>query len=665
VTASAGASENRRRIGRYVVTGRIGRGGMGMVYRGYDPGLDREVAVKTLSLEATFEEEHRKRFEIEARAAAKLQHPNIVTVFELGDDRGVPFIAMELLAGADLEMLLRSGESLLLQEQLDIMIQVCRGLHYAHERKVVHRDIKPSNIRVLEDGTAKIMDFGIAKLAGSGVTKSGMLIGTVHYMSPEQVLGRPLDGRSDIFSVGVILYELLCGRRPFLGESPTEVLYKIVHDATPSLAEGLGAQAGALQDLVARALAKDPEQRPAAAGRLSDELAQILSAHVREIPGAAPTEVLESLSHSRRLIHEGRLEESMQRLREVTARHPQSLDARRALRWATREIAQREARPATPEDFAELDAKFFSAPTRREPETVLQGPTVLQTAPAPATALPAPPAAGSPLSRYRLLGVLAAAVVVLMVAGLAVLRRPAAAPEASVAPTPAPTPVASAAPSASLFPVAPPAQVAVAVASDPRGAAVSVDGETVPGTTPVTISVNPDKDHRIVVWRDGYASQELRTTAGRVPAELRVTLQSLSPPGKLVVTAPYPLDVLWKGKALAREQTVAEVSLPSGPQVVTLVASAHFLKVETPVEVRASETISLAAPALGRLNIRAQPDNCRVFIDGTFVDYPPILDKQVAAGSHTVAFEWPDGARREHAVDVTNRAPAYVTGRKD
>jgi serine/threonine protein kinase len=651
VTSAPGASENRRRIGRYVVTGRIGRGGMGMVYRGYDPGLDREVAVKTLSLEATLEEEHRKRFEIEARAAAKLQHPNIVTVFELGDDRGVPFIAMELLAGADLETLLRSGEPLLLQEQLDIMIQVCRGLHYAHERKVIHRDIKPSNIRVLEDGTAKIMDFGIAKLAGSGVTKSGMLVGTVHYMSPEQVLGRPLDGRSDLFSVGVILYELLGGKRPFLGESPTEVLYKIVHDATPVLPDGLGGQTAALQDIVARTLAKDPEQRPAAAGRLADELAHVLAAHLRDTPAGAATEVIESVSHSRRLLQEGRVEESMNRLRDVTERHPQSLEARRALRWASREIAQREAQPAGPDDFRELDAKFNAAATTREPETVLQP-----------LAVGAETTGARRAADRRVLGAVVAAVVLLVAVVALLTRKPALPPVADA--TPRPTPVAAVSSVPSATPAAA-AGVSVSVVSDPRGAAVSVDGRTVGGTTPLTFTVDPGRDHRIVVWRDGYTSQELRTAAGRVPPELRVILVSLSPPGKLVVAAAYPVDVVWRGRVMAREQTAAEVSLPSGPQVVTLLAPAYFLRLDVPVQVRASESVSLVAPALGKLNIRAQPDNCRVLIDGSFVDYPPILEKPVAVGRHAVAFEWPDGVRREQAVDVTDRAPAYVTGRKD
>ena len=173
------------RIGRYRITGRIGHGGMGMVYRGLYPSLEREVAIKTLVAEGSFDPESRRRFEVEARAAAKLAHPNIVTVHDLGEDRGILFIAMEMLPGVDLDSLLKSGEALPLAEKLEIVAQVCSGLAFAHERGVVHRDIKPSNVRLLDDGTAKIMDFGIAKRgAGDQITKTGMLVGTVHYMSP-------------------------------------------------------------------------------------------------------------------------------------------------------------------------------------------------------------------------------------------------------------------------------------------------------------------------------------------------------------------------------------------------------------------------------------------------------------------------------------------------
>ncbi len=273
----AADSRARPRIGRYLITGRIGRGGMGMVYRGLDAALEREVAVKTLNAEGSLDPDSRRRFEVEAKAAARLQHPNIVTVFELGEDRGLPFIAMEMLPGADLEALLRSGKEIPLAERLDVVAQVCRGLAYAHERGIVHRDIKPSNVRLLEDGTAKIMDFGIAKLGGTHLTKTGMMVGTVHYMSPEQVRGQPLDGRSDVFSAGVILYELVAGERPFRGEGPTQILYKIVHEEPPppDLA-ALGGLGPKLQCVLSRALAKDREARYAGASALADDLTSLL-----------------------------------------------------------------------------------------------------------------------------------------------------------------------------------------------------------------------------------------------------------------------------------------------------------------------------------------------------------------------------------------------------
>ncbi len=281
----AADSRARPRIGRYLITGRIGRGGMGMVYRGLDEALEREVAVKTLNPEGSLDPDSRRRFEVEAKAAARLQHPNIVTVFELGEDRGLPFIAMEMLPGADLEALLRSGEEIPLVEKLDVVAQVCRGLAYAHERGIVHRDIKPSNVRLLEDGTAKIMDFGIAKLGGTHLTKTGMMVGTVHYMSPEQVRGKPLDGRSDVFSAGVILYELVAGERPFRGEGATQVLYKIVNEEPPPLDLGaLGGLGPRLQAVLVRALAKNPDERYPGAMALADDLSALLE----EAQKAAP-----------------------------------------------------------------------------------------------------------------------------------------------------------------------------------------------------------------------------------------------------------------------------------------------------------------------------------------------------------------------------------------
>jgi serine/threonine protein kinase len=602
----AGQAEGRfrKRIGKYAITGRIGRGGMGMVYRGYDEVLEREVAVKTLTLEGSLDEESRRRFHIEARAAARLQHPNIITVYELGEDRGLPFIAMELLPGTDLEALMRSGEHLMLQEKLDLVIQVCRGLAYAHDHKIVHRDIKPSNVRVLEDGTVKIMDFGIAKLGGTGVTKTGMMVGTVHYMSPEQIRGQTLDGRSDVFSVGVILYELLAGRRPFAGDGVTAVLYKIINEDPPELDFGeLSAESERLRDTIRRALAKDREQRPASAARLADELSAILTAHLGLLAAETSPETRESVALSRRLLKEGRVEESVRQLREVTENNPHSLEVRRALRAATREMKRREqpAAPPVEDDFPELDATYqpgaatyLPAATRVEPETVRQ-PTVVR---------------AEPRTRPPLAAIAGAGVAVLVGAAAAAVwisRQP-----------PSPSAPTAELPRAS---------------TGPAGASA-----TTPSVTPAPTAA---------------------------PAVVPIAPTQALPEGKVNVLSAYPVDVLWRGKTLARGQTSPQVSLPAGRQVLTLVANDFALRSNVTVDVRPSAATDVAAPHLGRISIRANPDNCRIFVDGAFLDFPPILDKPLSVGRHTVEFRWPDGARRVETVDVAKGSPAYVMGRKE
>ncbi|MBI3932883.1 MAG: protein kinase [Acidobacteria bacterium] len=703
VPAGETAARPRKRIGKYLVTGRIGRGGMGMVYRAWDEVLEREVAVKTLTVEGTLDEESRKRFEIEAKAAARLQHPNILTVFELGEDRGVPFIAMELLPGIDLEALLRSAEEILLQERLDVVVQVCRGLAYAHEHRIVHRDIKPSNIRILDDGSVKIMDFGIAKLQGTGVTKAGMMVGTVHYMSPEQIRGKSLDGRSDVFSVGVILYEILAGRRPFSGETATEVLYRIVHEpAAPlPLPEDLGSAGPRLQEIVDRALAKEPDQRFSSATEMADAVAGVLLAHRR--PGADPAQEQEAVAAARRLLKEGRAEESLRHLRELAERRPDSLDLRRALRAATRETQrrQRAAEPAA-EEFPELDATFQAPPTQMSPETA----TVLQ----PTELAARHSAVGPPrIGVWIAVGVGAALVVG---GGLAVLLR--GGPGEDVVGGPVKVAVRSRPPGAVvlldgketgvvtdgevLLPeprrglvrltfrkdgfreetrtialplpdgevvsvTLGPAPAAVAVVTDPPGASVTLDGQRVPGTTPLDLRVDPSAEHRLTLALDGHASQEVRLAAGRVPPQVRVGLSPSGPMGSVTVTASYPVDVVWRGRILARGQTAPRVSVPQGRQVLTLLSPGVFLRANVTVEVRRETAV--AAPPLGTLNIRATPDNCEVFVDGASVGYLPILDRPVSAGRHAVLFRWPDGGRSEDAVEVVAGRPAFVVGRRD
>jgi serine/threonine protein kinase len=710
------AATSQIRIGRYIVIGRIGRGGMGMVYRGLDETLEREVALKTLTSEGTLDEESRRRFEVEAKAAAKLQHPNIVTVYELSQDRGVPYIAMELLSGSDLEALMRAGEPLLFQEKLEIVMQICRGLAYAHEHGVVHRDIKPSNIRLLDDGSVKIMDFGIAKLTGTNLTKSGMMVGTVHYMSPEQVRGKALDGRSDVFSVGVILYELLAGHRPFRGEGATEILFKIVHEEPAPLEVAALEGSPRLFEVVKSALAKNPEDRPKTAAALADELLRIAREHASATNPSLPAEVVEALQQSRALLKEGKAEDSLERLRQIPNEHTASVEVRRALRGVSREVLRRKSPPAAPTTaFPELEATFKPPPTQAaDPATA---PTVSQPSAEPPTVLApreeAPPPGPGSLRKGVLLGGLALLALVLAVLGILARERRGEAPpvleEARLAVRSEPSGAAVLVDGKDsgvvtngelVFKKPWPAQVSLtfrkpglretsrvvklplaageaisvtlagasasfAVVSEPPGASVSVDGRPVKGVTPTEVVLDGATEHRLTVALEGFGAKDLVVAAGQSPSELRVRLESAGPTGAVSVVAPYPVDVLFKGRVLSRGQAQARISIPAGRQVLTLVAPAYFLRADVPVTVPPEGEGSVVAPPLGKLNVRANPDNCQVFVDGTFVDYPPILDKSVAAGRRVVAFKWPDGARSEETVEVPPAGAAFVTGRKE
>src|SRR6195256_1674329 len=254
------------KAGRYEIFGEVGRGAMGVVYKASDPVIGRTVAVKTIRLseEGTglSRPELLARFQTEARAAGLLTHPNIVVVFDAGEEDGLYYITMELVEGKSLQAMLDAGQAFPLPRTLRIMEQTCSALQFAHERNVVHRDIKPANLMLTGDDTVKITDFGTAKILQFGtVQQTAHVMGTPSYMSPEQVKGRAVDGRSDIFSLGVMLYEMVTGDKPFPGQNITTVIYKIVNEdpvpprqIDPSIHPGISA-------VVMKALVKEPDQR--------------------------------------------------------------------------------------------------------------------------------------------------------------------------------------------------------------------------------------------------------------------------------------------------------------------------------------------------------------------------------------------------------------------
>jgi serine/threonine protein kinase len=277
------------KFGRFRVIGELGRGAMGVVYRASDPALGRTVAIKTIALTGSSQERdtHEQRFLQEGRAAGGMSHPAIVTIYDVGREGDVAFIAMELVEGRDLRELI-GNVSLKPAQSVAIAASVAEALAYAHERGVVHRDVKPGNIMVLSEDRVKIMDFGIAHMHEPMVkTQTGVMLGSPQYMSPEQITGQEIDHRADIFSLGLVLYEMLTGVKPFQGEDIPDLMFKVANmPATPPshLAPDLPA---VIDYIVARALKKKPDERYASAKDLARDLRECLA----EVAASAPNVV--------------------------------------------------------------------------------------------------------------------------------------------------------------------------------------------------------------------------------------------------------------------------------------------------------------------------------------------------------------------------------------
>jgi serine/threonine-protein kinase len=273
-----------RRIASYTLLEPIGHGGMAVVYRARQDSLDRTVAVKILSENLAASTEFLERFRREARTAANLRHPNVITVFDFGqDERGVPYLVLEFIEGPTLADLMDAG--LDDHRVADLLDQVAAGLDYAHGRGVIHRDVKPGNVLITEDGRAVLADFGLAwLLEGAHLTLTGGVIGTPEYMAPEQATGDGIDHRADVYALGVMLYEMLAGDRPFAADTPIGVLLKHLQDPAPSILEARTDLPFAVGEVVARALAKEPSERYSSAGELAQAFRRAFTGAAAERP---------------------------------------------------------------------------------------------------------------------------------------------------------------------------------------------------------------------------------------------------------------------------------------------------------------------------------------------------------------------------------------------
>jgi len=279
---------NPDHIGKYEIRRAIGKGAMGTVYEGFDPVIERPVAIKTILAEYLANVESGEavaRFKREAQAGGRLQHPAIVSVYEYGEDEQMAYIVMEYVAGQPLRALMRERGRFELIDVFEVMKQLLAALDYSHRNGVVHRDIKPSNVMVLSEMKIKVMDFGVARIESSSLTQVGMVMGTPTHISPEQIVGLGADSRSDLWSAGVILYELLTGCAPFLADTPATVMHNVLHVEPPAPSAIAPGVPHVFDGLVSRALAKNPDDRFQSAREFANAL---LAAFVKSKPGNSP-----------------------------------------------------------------------------------------------------------------------------------------------------------------------------------------------------------------------------------------------------------------------------------------------------------------------------------------------------------------------------------------
>jgi serine/threonine protein kinase len=575
-------------IGRYQILERVGQGGMGVLYRGFDPKLDREVAIKVMLTDFSEDAESmRPRFYREAKAVAKLQHRNIVTVFEFVEDQQQPHIVMEFLRGVALGSRMKSAPGLTLDDKLDIVAQLCSGLGYAHSQGVVHRDVKPANVFLLEDGTVKLLDFGIAKLTTSTLTRQGDVLGSASYMSPEQVAGSDsVDGRADVWSAGVVLYELLSGRKPFEGENPTNVIVKILKEEPPPIDLHVPGLPKRLIAAVHHALEKDPTKRIAKADELGRELQWI----------------------RKMLLASGQLAPMEE------------------TRFASTQVLK-----ALSDDIKKLETGQIKMPARAGDVTQ------------PAIPLPAPAS-----SKKWIVPVGAAVVVVAAVAGYLALGGPSSSRTATDAPARAVT--SSATTAATPTPEAPAPVAAkptppssMSSNSTPRGADPAATKK--PAVARAVSSVDPSAD-----------------AGTKSVAETRKPLAPAAPTQlvKVSMTGPYVFEVMDGSRSISAPSKSHELAPQPAGKTLRVVAPEVFLDQQVRVDGGLDNLFEYTAPGLGRLDIRAARQDCKVMVGKHDFGYPPLAPVPVVAGEYQITLACPDGQNPVKTATVTPGRPVPV-----
>jgi len=638
-----------QRLGRFEIIREIGKGAMGVVYLAHDPRIDRRIAIKMIAIPPGVSpqeaRETRHRFVREAQAAGKLTHPNIITIYDVVEEADRSYIAMEYIDGETLESYTKPGGLLPLEKVLGVTAQACSALDYAHQNKVIHRDIKPANLMLLKGELLKITDFGLAKSPDANLTQDGVLIGTPNYMSPEQISGRPMDGRSDFFSLGVVLYELTTGERPFGGDTISTIIYRILYEEPRPpriLNEKLPP---AFDQILRRALAKDPAERFQTGAQFAEALTNYSSFHLKRPPApGAPT------------LRVGRQEAPTPALRprERARAYPRGVPSN-----STPMFAGQPFKVAVfifivilglivfPRRIQEIAQGDLNAATATQPVTETQAGLSLPSLGGP----PAAPKLALPvfgreaklittqdtdvyLDKSKFIG----SVIKLPEGdtGEHELRAEQGCREASLL-----IKASELKNSYDLTDLKP--KVAdLVVDSNPPHADVYMDGKLL-GAAPYTIhDYHACEQHTFMLKKDRF-QEWLRTFDETTPwSTITTTMDNVSlseiPQGfaRLDPPPPYAVEVFLDDKKVAIKDGV--VTLPEGSHSIVLKNPGVLFQTTQKVSITGGKTQSLKVNwrGLGKLSIQAEPSNCRIFVDGVDLGAPPLLDQDIVSGDHDI-----------------------------
>lgn len=654
---------NVRRFGRYEIQRVLGRGGMGTVHLAQDPLIGRTVAIKEIRLDSSDDEEGRReieeRFRREFRAAGKLSHPNVVTIFDVGQGGGSYFIAMEYVEGMSLAERLKKEPKPPHPELCKLASQIASGLDYAHANNIVHRDIKPGNVLLTRDGRPKITDFGLVKMLTSELTMTGTVLGTPAFMSPEQVMGSNVDGKSDQFSFAVILYLMLTGDQPFAAEHPSAILYKIVHEPPPRPQELNIQLPTAVDEIILRALSKKPEDRYPDCSTLANELSAVLEPTASQgtvsVPQQDPTSDAPpptAQKSTTRAVSDGDSSSHSPETYVLDGPTPTPRPARRptsgltrlfgaiaflaAMAWAGYYASSREPvapTEASTDSLGSTATGSVAATVEQPAEKILDHALQIEAGPAGAaiylndrdTGLTVPAAVtlrGAAGEAQRL---------ELLLDGDTVAEL-----ELTLGNDPPPT----------WQPEVAATTLTLEITSLPSGAAISIDGRDTGTVTPARHEFEARRRYALALNLAGYEPvgwsfglSELRADQ-RECACVHFPLASSAPPGLLTLRAPYPVTIK-VGNRTHGPFRDGEVAVTPGRHTVELVAEEVFLRQTTIVDVESDQRLPLRVPKAVAVRITANPANCEVVIDGIDVDVTPINDRRVVVGSHEFSFHWP------------------------